>query len=145
MFTFLRALSFAITTVLTLFASLAIGEEGTEVDTLLTLLKANPAKLEEVLAAASLLKVLHAKRACRDFRTAIGDFEIYGITSNAKARSRVNSVFGSAFAAIDAAKGDSSRTAAKLAFDLAKGLEKGRNNPWYFEAGFRVIYANVCN
>lgn len=143
----LRPLALALVTVLTLFVFVtpAIGDEGMDFDAVLEMLKSDRGKLEEMHATVSVLKFFHAVEACEDFRAAIDAFEIYGSDRGDESKRKINHVFDSAFTAIDAAEGDHARTAANLAFDLAKGVGKSGINPWYFEAGFRVIYANVCN
>ena len=139
----LRLLTLALAAALTLFVTPALGDEGVDFDAVLETLKSDRGKLEKMDAAVSILKKFHAAETCSDFRAAIDAFQIYG--SDRDAVAKISRVFDSAFAAIDAAEGDHARTAAKLAFDLTKGSGRSSTNPWYFEAGFRVIYANLCN
>ena len=129
MITILRPPTFALAVVLTLFVTQSIGED-VDFDSVFEILKSDRGKLEEMSSVVSFLKMAHAAEACEKFRIAIDGFD---------------SMFDSAFAAIDAAKGDHARKGANLAFDLAKGLQANGGNPWYLQAGFRVIYANVCN
>lgn len=138
----LRPLTLALAAALTLFVTPALGDEGVDFDAVLKTLKSDRGKLEEMRAAVSVLKIIHAAEACSDFHAAIDAFQMHsGDRDNV---AKISRVFDSAFAAIDAAEGDHARTAAKLAFELSKG--KSSTNPsWYYEAGFRVIYANLCN
>ena len=141
MITILRPPIFALAVVLTLFVTQSIGED-VDFDSVFEILKSDRGKLEEMSSVVSFLKMAHAAEACEKFRVAIDGFEI---RPGPAAKREINSMFDSAFAAIDAAKGDHARKGANLAFDLAKGLQANRGNPWYLQAGFRVIYANVCN
>ena len=140
MITVLRPLILALAVVLTLFVTQAIGED-VDFDAVFEVLKSDRGKLEEMGSAVSIIKMIHAAEACEKFRVAIDGFEIHG----SEAKRKIDSVFDSAFAAIDAAEGDHARKGANLAFDLAKRLGANGNNPWYCKAGFRAIYANVCN
>jgi hypothetical protein len=140
MITVLRPLTLVLATVLTLFVTQAIGED-VDFDAVFEVLKSDRGKLEEMGSVVSLMKMIHAAEACEKFRVAIDGFELHG----GEAKREINSVFDSAFAAIDAAEGDHARKGANLALDLAKRLGANGNNPWYFKAGFRAIYANVCN
>ncbi len=140
MFTVLRPLILALAAVLTLFVTQVIGED-VDFDAVFEVLKSDRGKLEEMDSAVSIIKMIHAAEACEKFRVAIDGFEIHG----SEAKRKIDSVFDSAFAAIDAAEGDHARKGANLAFDLTKRLGANGNNPWYFKAGFRAIYANVCN
>ena len=138
--TVLRLLNLALAMVLTSFATEAIGED-VDFDAVFEILRSDRVKLEEMGSAVSLIRLLHAAEACEKFRVAIDGFEMHG----SEAKRKIDSVFDSAFAAIDAAEGERARKGANLAFDLAKRLGANGNNPWYFEAGFRAVYANVCN
>ena len=144
MITVPRSLILALAAVLTLFVTHTIGENvdfDAEFDSLLEkIYKSDRGKLEELGSAVSIIKMIHSAEACEKFRVAIDGFEIHG----GDAKGKVDSVFDSAFAAIDAAEGDHARKGANLAFDLAKGIGAIGNNPWHLKAGFRVIYANVC-
>ena len=154
MITVLRLLTLALVTVLTVFVTQAIGEEvdidtgipqGSPTSPLLSnvieiLKSADRSEREKAFSVVSIIKIIHAAEACEKFRVAIDSFEIHG----GDAKGKVDSVFDSAFAAIDAAEGDHARKGADLAFDLAKGIGATGNNPWHLKAGFRVIYANVC-
>ena len=140
MITVLRPLTLALVTVLTVFVTQTIGED-VDIDTVIKTLKsADRSEREKVFSVVSIIKIIHAAEACEKFRVAIDGFEIHG----GDAKGKVDSVFDSAFAGIDAAEGDHARKGANLAFDLAKGIGATGNNPWHLKAGFRVIYANVC-
>ena len=56
-------------------------------------------------SAVSLIRLIHAAEACEKFRVAIDGFEIHGN----EAKRKIDGVFDSAFAAIDAAEGDRAR------------------------------------
>ena len=140
MVTVFRPLILALATVLTVFVTQAIGED-VDIDAVIkTLMSADRSEREKVFSVVSMMKIVHAAEACEEFRVAIDGFEVNG----GEAKRKVNSVFDLAFAAIDAAEGDHARKGANLAFDLAKGIGATGNNPWYLKAGFRVIYASVC-
>ena len=141
MITVLRPLTLALAVALTLFVTPAIGEDADFDAAFEFLKKSDLGKIEEMDLAVSLMKGLRAAKACMDFRAAINGFEVHG----SEAKRKIDSVFDSAFAAIDAAEGDHARKGANLAFDLTKRLGANGNNPWYFKAGFRAIYTNVCN
>ena len=140
MITTLRPLILALATVLTVFVTQAIGED-VDIDAVIEFLKsANRSEREEVLSFVSFMKIGHALEACEEFRVAIDGFEIHGD----EIKRKIDNMFDSAFAAIDAAEGEHARKGANLAFDLAKGIRADGRNPWYLKAGFRVIYAGVC-
>lgn len=140
MITALRPLILAFVTLLMVFATQAIGED-VDIDAVIeTLSSADRSEREKLFSVVSMMKMVHAAEACEKFRVAIDGFEING----GEVKRKVNSVFDSAFAAIDAAEGDHARKGANLAFDLAKGIGATGNNSWHLKAGFRVIYASVC-
>ena len=135
-----RPLVLALVAALTLFVMQAIGED-VDFGDVYEILKSDRGKLEEMDSAVSIIKMADVVDACEKFRVAIDGFQF---RSGSEGERKVDNMFDSAFAAIDAAEGDHARKGANLAFDLAKGLGANGGNPWYWEAGFRVIYANVC-
>ena len=122
--------------------TVAYGANAIDVDELLDAMFKSPETTEEVGLAVDAARTLHAMGACKEFRKTIGDLHLWGARGN-DAQQRLRTAYAAAFKAIDHAPKDQARVGSKAAFDLIKGAKSG-TNPWYYEAGFRIVYAAVC-
>ena len=130
-------------TTLALFLStVAHGADAIDVDKLLDAMIKSPKTTEEARLAVDAARTFHAMGACEGFREAIADLHLWGARGN-DAQQRLRTVYAAAFKAIDQAPQDQARAGSKVAFDLIKGGKSG-TNPWYYEAGFRIVYSAVC-